>query len=117
MAMKFTPDQMIEAIRKNKGMVYLAARAIGCTPQTVYNYAKRYKKVQAAINAERGTMIDEAELVLWKAVKNGEAWAVSLTLKTIGKHRGYVERQEVTGADGDAVEIRVVGGINLDDDI
>ena len=117
MAMKFTPDQMIEAIHESRGMVYVAARAIGCTPQTVYNYAKRYKKVQAAIDAERGIMIDNAELVLWDAIQARKPWAVSLTLKTIGKHRGYVERQEVTGADGDAVEIRVVGGINLDDDI
>jgi hypothetical protein len=29
-----------------------------------------------------------------------EAWAVCFTLKTIGKGRGYVERNEVTGANG-----------------
>jgi hypothetical protein len=38
----------------------------------------------------------------------GEPWAVALTLKTLGKQRGYVERQEVTGADAGPVDVRVV---------
>jgi len=29
-----------------------------------------------------------------------------MVLKTLGKHRGYVERQEVTGADGGAVIVK-----------
>jgi hypothetical protein len=104
---KFTPEELIEALNKSMGMIYVAARALGCHPNTVYNYAKRYKKVQAAIDQKRGEMIDTAELALWKALQNGEAWAVSLCLKTIGKTRGYVERQEITGADGGEVEIGV----------
>jgi hypothetical protein len=39
---------------------------------------------------------------------NGEPWAVAMVLKTIGKSRGYVERQEVTGADGGKVQIEYV---------
>jgi len=30
---------------------------------------------------------------------------VTLTLKSLGKNRGYVERQEVTGADGGAIVV------------
>ena len=37
---------------------------------------------------------------------NGEPWAVAMVLKTIGKHRGYVERQEVTGADGGSITVK-----------
>ena len=108
---KYTAKNMIDAIHESRGMIYVAARKLGCSPRTVYNYAKRYKKVQAAIDDERGIMIDNAELVLWDAIQARKPWAVSLTLKTIGKHRGYVERQEVTGADGGPVVV-----VNWEDD-
>jgi hypothetical protein len=36
----------------------------------------------------------------WGAVRRGEPWAVCFTLKCLGKDRGYVERQERTGAGG-----------------
>jgi len=39
-------------------------------------------------------MLDNAESVLYKAVLNGEAWAVCFFLKCQGKSRGYIERQE-----------------------
>lgn len=94
---RFTAEQMIEALKTTKGMVYLAAQRLGCDPDTVQSYCKRYPTVEAAKVAARGEMIDLAELTLWKAIQNGEGWAVSLCLKTIGKHRGYVERQEVVG--------------------
>lgn len=81
-------------------MVYLAAKRLGCAPQTVFNYIERHPTVQAAKNAERGEMIDTAELKLWQSIQNGEAWGISLALKTIGKDRGYVERTEQTGKDG-----------------
>ena len=45
-------------------------------------------------------MVDTAELKLWQCIQNGEAWGITLCLKTIGKDRGYVERQEHTGQDG-----------------
>lgn len=93
-AEKFTAKQIVAALNNSKGMVYVAARQLGCTANTIYNYAKRYPAVQTAIDAQRGTMIDTAEIALWKAIQNGEGWAISLALKTIGKHRGYVERVE-----------------------
>lgn len=103
--LKYTAQQMIDALIASKGMVYVAARALGCTAQTVYNYIDRYPSVAEACKQERGMMVDTAELALWKALQAGEAWAVSLTLKTIGKDRGYVERQEVTGAEGDVIRV------------
>ena len=91
---RYTAAQVIHALDINKGMVYLAAKSLGCSHVTVYNYAKRYPTVQRAIDANRGYVIDVAELKLYDAILAGEHWAVAFTLKTIGKHRGYVERQE-----------------------
>lgn len=94
---KFTAQQIIEALNQTKGMIYLAAKKLHCSPVTVYNYAKRYKSVQQAIDDNRGEFIDVAELALARAVQAGEGWAVCFALKTLGKKRGYVERQEVQG--------------------
>ena len=75
---------------------------------TIYRRAEKNKKVQDVIDTQRGKLIDKAELKLEQAVMNGEPWAVTLTLKSLGKSRGYVERQEVTGADGKPMNIRWV---------
>jgi len=86
-------------------MIFLAAKEIGCAPVTIYRRAAKDKKIQDIIDSYRGQLIDKAELKLEQAVLNGEPWALNLALKTIGKQRGYVERQEVTGADGGPVTV------------
>jgi hypothetical protein len=86
---------MIEAVQKNKGMVYLAAKTLGCSPQTVYNYAKNYVTVQQAIDNERGLFLDNTELKLDEAIQDGQGWAIAFALRTLGKHRGYIEKQQV----------------------
>lgn len=96
----YTAEQMIAALQETKGMVFLAAKRLGCSYQTVLNYCERHPTVQAARSAERGEMVDTAELKLWQAIQDREAWAIAMTLKTIGKDRGYVERTEQTGKDG-----------------
>ena len=44
---KYTQQQIIEALRETKGMVYLAAKRLGCEAQTIYNYRDRYPAVRA----------------------------------------------------------------------
>jgi hypothetical protein len=97
---RFTAAQVIVALQATKGMVYLAAKRLKCDPDTVLNYCKRYPSVEAAKQTQRGELVDLAEQKLRESIQNGEAWGITLCLKTIGKDRGYVERQEVTGNDG-----------------
>ncbi len=92
---KFTAEQVIGAIEETRGMLTLAARHLGCSPRTIYNYRDRYASVQQAIRDERERTLDIAELALFKAVQEGQAWAICFLLKTQGKDRGYVERQEL----------------------
>lgn len=97
---KLTAAAVIAAIRDMNGNISAVARRLGVCRQTVYNYIERHPSVKDALVEARETMLDNAESVLYRAVLNGEAWAVCFFLKTQGKSRGYVERQEVTGADG-----------------
>ena len=102
---KYTVEQVIAALKKTRAAVYLAADELHCVPKTVYNYAKRYASVRDCIEAEDGKVTDTAELKLASAILNGEPWAILFRLRTKGKSRGYVERQEITGADGGAIEV------------
>jgi len=103
--MLYRTADIIAALEKTHGMVYLAAESLGCSAMTIYRRAAKEKKIQNTIDSHRGKLIDKAELKLEQAVMNGEPWAVTLTLKSLGKNRGYVERQEVTGADGGAIVV------------
>ncbi len=103
MAEKYTTAQMIEALREKHGNLSASARFLGCSRDTIRRYIKIYPTVKAVADEERETLIDFAENQLFKQVQEGNITAIIFTLKTIGKHRGYVERQEVTGANGGAI--------------
>lgn len=105
MGQKYTNAQILDAIKSVNGMVYLAARSIGCDPQTIYNRMNKYPTIRQAVDNARGEVVDIAEQKFRQAITNGEPWAVAMALKTLGKNRGYVERQEVTGADGGAIVV------------
>ena len=108
MAEKYTTAQIIEALREKHGNMAAAARFLNCSRNTISRYIKKYPTVQAVADEERETLIDFAENQLFKQVQDGNITAIIFTLKTIGKHRGYVERQEVTGAEGKALTIKWV---------
>lgn len=104
-------EELINAIWAAQGKVTVAAQRLGCTVRTIYNYANKYATVQNAIDEARATwdekLVDLAELKLFQEVNDGNAWAIKYALSTKGKSRGYVERQEVTGADGGALNVVV----------
>lgn len=106
--LKFTQEQVIEALNQNGGMIYMTARALKCNPQTLYNYRDKFPDVRAAIETARGEMLDMGELALKRAVLAGEGWAVCFLLKTVGKGRGYIERQELSGPEAGPIRIEIV---------
>jgi hypothetical protein len=93
----YTNEQLIAGLTETKGLVYLAARKIGCGVDTIYRRARTSKDVAAVIRQQRGELLDTAELSLYNAILRGEAWAVSLALKTLGKDRGYQEAVQLEG--------------------
>lgn len=104
---RYTAEKIIAAIQYTRGMQYLAARHLGCSYETLRKYIKQYPSIRAAIDLERGEMVDLAELKLWEAIDNGQPWAVTLALKHLGKDRGYVERPEESGRDGEGMTLHL----------
>jgi len=112
MAEKYTSNQISEAIREKHGNISAAARYLGCSRNTIARYIERYPTLKSVYEEERETLIDFAENQLFQQVKEGNITAIIFTLKTIGKSRGYVERQEVTGKDGGVIVINMTGDID-----
>ena len=93
---RYTAGQVAAALLECRGMMYLAAKRLGCDPETIRNYCKRYQTVEQAKQDARGELLDMAELKLWAAVQRGEAWAIAFALKTLGRNRGFVEKLDLT---------------------
>lgn len=100
-----TDAEIIAALKATGGMVYLAARQLGCEPKTIYNRRDKSKAVYDAIEQQRGELVDMAEVGLKKAIIEGNVTAMIWVTKTQGKNRGYVERQEHTGAEGRPIAV------------
>lgn len=93
---------------EKRGNIAATARALGVTRKTVYKRIDKSDKLQEILHDARETMLDNAETTLYDEALNGNTTALIFFLKTQGKSRGYVERQEMTGADGDALRVRFI---------
>lgn len=106
--MRFTEEQVAQALRGSKGFVNIAAQKLDTTSSTIRAYISRSPRLQEIQRDERGLLLDEAEAGLWKAIRAGDAWAITFALRTLGKDRGYVERQEHTGAGGGPIDLQAI---------
>tara|TARA_R100000541_G_scaffold59378_1_gene73172 strand:+ start:2113 stop:2463 length:351 start_codon:yes stop_codon:yes gene_type:complete len=90
---------LIEALEKSLGVVTSACRQAEVGRTTFYEYLKDldFKK---QVDEIQDVALDFAESQLHKQIQGGNTAATIFLLKTKGKKRGYVERQEITGAEG-----------------
>lgn len=86
---------IIEALLKTGGNITATANSLKCTRQAIYNWVNANPKLKEIRQQAEESMIDIAEGMLFKAVNKGDMTAIIFTLKTKGKSRGYVEKQEI----------------------
>lgn len=108
-------EQMLEALRTAFGVVTLAASKAGISRDIHYKWMradKRYAEAVEEIQSEYCT--DMVEGKLFQLINECNPTAIIFYLKTRGKHRGYIERQELTGAEGrelnPEVKVTIVDG-------
>ena len=94
-------------VTTSAGVIQTIATRLGVHRNTVNNYKEKWVTVRDAIEDEKETPIDLAEVKLFDEINKGNITAIIFMLKTKGKNRGYVERQEITGADGEPVPIAI----------
>lgn len=95
-----TDSQIEEALLEHNGKIHLTAKALGYSGSWLGVRIRKSEHLFDLWKNLREERLDRAENVLEEAEKAGDLKAIFFTLRTIGKDRGYVERQEVTGIDG-----------------
>ena len=97
---KRPPDEALhQVILAKAGIVSAVAEACGVTTRAVQRWSKQ-PRVAAMFEEVRNARLDLAESTIIQAIKNRNITAAIFYLKCHGKHRGWVERQEITGKDG-----------------
>ena len=98
---------LIEALEKSLGIVTTACKKVGIGRTTFYNYYNDDSEFKAQVDDIANMSLDFAESKLLEQIKDNSTAATIFYLKTKGKKRGYVERQEITGADGVPSNVKI----------
>tara|TARA_R110000803_G_scaffold59599_2_gene118371 strand:- start:9193 stop:9594 length:402 start_codon:yes stop_codon:yes gene_type:complete len=100
---EITKDQLLKQLEQNMGNVTLACHFGKCSRSTFYRYYETDIKFKIAVDDISEIAVDICESELWKQIKDGNVPCILFYLKTKGKSRGYVERQELTGQNGQPI--------------
>jgi predicted DNA-binding transcriptional regulator AlpA len=90
---------LIDALEKSLGVVSTACKKVKISRTTFYKYLKEDPTFAKEVKEIEDVALDFAESQLFNQIKEGNTTATIFYLKTKGKRRGYIERQEITGAD------------------
>jgi hypothetical protein len=102
----------LAAFERNACDVYAACRATDIGRRTVFNWRKADPEFEEAFIEINERDLDFTESQLKKNIKSGKEASIFFHLKCKGKARGWVERQEFTGAEG----VPLYGGISATDE-
>ncbi len=106
---------MLEALTLSFGVIAHAAKQVGIDRTTHYTWLEDDPGYKAAVADLKEYKKDFIESKLIKLINDGDTAATIFAAKTQLKDRGYVERSEITGADGKDLNYTVtldIGGTN-----
>lgn len=86
---------MINALEKSLGIVTSACKAVGISRETHYRWMREDEQYNESVKSIEDIALDFAESQLHKQIRDGEVSSTIFFLKTKGKRRGYIERQEI----------------------
>lgn len=96
--------RFIENIKKSLGIISTACVNTEISRQTFYNWIRDDEEFKKQYDEIANYVGDYVESKLLKLIGNSHPTALIFYCKTKLKNRGYVERQEWTGADGGAIK-------------
>lgn len=86
---------LLEAMTKSLGIVTTACKQADVGRTTYYQWLREDPEFKKAVADIKDIALDFAESQLHKQIQEGNTTATIFFLKTQGKSRGYVERQEI----------------------
>tara|TARA_B100000900_G_C20440363_1_gene658778 strand:- start:608 stop:967 length:360 start_codon:yes stop_codon:yes gene_type:complete len=93
-------ESLLKALEKSLGVVTVACKNADIPRSTFYKWVKEDESFASEVKSIENIALDFAESQLHKQIADNSTAATIFYLKTKGKKRGYVERQEITGVDG-----------------
>lgn len=90
-----TKKRVLEALELSLGVVTDACKIAECPRSTFYNWCKEDEEFKAAVAEIQEVSLDFAESQLFKRIKGEDTTAIIFYLKTKGKKRGFIEKQEL----------------------
>ena len=87
----------LEAFKANLFNVTEACKKVEIDRSTYYRWLENDPDFVQAVQDAREEKIDFIEDQLLERISSGDTTAIIFALKTLAKHRGYVERQEIVG--------------------
>tara|TARA_R110000824_G_scaffold15839_2_gene66460 strand:+ start:626 stop:1003 length:378 start_codon:yes stop_codon:yes gene_type:complete len=93
-------EAILSALEKTLGVVTTAVKQVGIARSTFYQWYNDDKEFKAAVDDIANIALDYAESRLHKQIGDDNTTATIFYLKTKGKKRGYIEKQEVDHTSG-----------------
>ena len=93
-------ESILKALEQSLGVVNMACKKANIPRSTFYKWMKEDEEFVKDVEDMANIALDFAESQLYKQIADNSTAATIFYLKTKGKKRGYIERQEITGADG-----------------
>lgn len=94
-------EAMLQALENSLGVVTVACKQTSTARSTYYKWLNEDKEFAKAVKDIENIALDFGESQLHSQIKEGSTSATIFFLKTKGKKRGYVERNELDLTSGD----------------
>ena len=94
-------ETILQALEKSLGVVTVACKQAGIPRSTYYKWLKEDTEFAKNVRDIENIALDFAESQLHSQMRDGNTSATIFYLKTKGKKRGYVERQELDVQSGE----------------
>ena len=93
-------ESLLKALEQSLGIVTVACKKADVPRSTFYKWLNEDDEFAKEVKDIENIALDFAESQLHKQISENSTSATIFYLKTKGKNRGYVERQEITGVEG-----------------
>ena len=96
-------ERMLEELNKTSGIVSSACKAAGISRMTFYRWYNEDQDFKEKVDDVKELQKDFCEALILKKMKDGDTTMLIFYAKTQMKDRGYTERRELVGKDGESL--------------
>ena len=105
---RITIRNFTKAANKSGGIQTIIAERLGVSRAAVSLYVAKTPEAKEILEQEFEKIVDLAENTVFSKISKGDLKASELLLKTKGKTRGYIEKQEIQHDGLENVPIKII---------